>query len=167
MVQGLVIRAPARVFEVAPNTVLHWLIEAAEQLRAFSAAFLCALHLEPLQLDEVSAVLHDCKAGAISDDEAIQRLERAPSWVWTAMDPTSKLLVVVEVGSRTLAMAQRVVHPVTGMWAPGCVPLFVTDGLKDYGTALLTPFGYWMQPERRQAAGPMPKPRGMPLPALC
>src|SRR5215510_13662207 len=50
-------------FEVAPTTVLHWLIEAAEQLRAFSASFLCALHLEQLQLDEVYAVLRDCKAG--------------------------------------------------------------------------------------------------------
>jgi IS1 family transposase len=166
LAEGLGIRATARVFEVAPTTVLHWLVEAAEQLRAFSASFLCALHLEQLQLDEVYAVLRDCKAGAISDDEAIQRLERSPSWVWTAMEPTSKLLVVVEVGSRTLAMAQRVVHQVTRMLAPGCVPLLVTDGLKDDGTALLTHCGYWRQPERRQATGPMPKPRWMPLPAL-
>jgi hypothetical protein len=82
------------------------------------------------------------------------------------MDPTSKLLVVVAVGSRTLAMAQRVVHQVTQVLAPGCVPLFVTDGLKDYTMALLTHCGYWMQPERRQDKGPMPKPRWMPLPAL-
>ena len=57
------------------------------------------------------------------------------------MDPRSKLLVVVDVGSRTLAMAQRVVHQVTEVLAPGCVPLFLTDGLKDYATALLTHFG--------------------------
>ena len=82
------------------------------------------------------------------------------------MDPTSKLLVVVDVGGRTLAMAQRVVHQVTQMLAPDCVPLFLTDGFKDYATALLTHFGYWMPPERRQATGPMPKPRWMPLPAL-
>src|SRR3989442_11989762 len=82
------------------------------------------------------------------------------------MDPQNKLLVVVDVGSRTLAMAQRVVHQVTQVLAPSCVPLFLTDGLKDYGTALLTHFGYWMQPERRQDKGPMPKPRWMPLPAL-
>jgi hypothetical protein len=52
LAEGLGIRATARVFEVAPNTVLHWLVEAAEQLRAFSASFLCDLHLEQLQLDE-------------------------------------------------------------------------------------------------------------------
>ena len=166
LAEGLGIRATARVFEVDPNTVLQWLVEAAEQLRAFSAYFLCDLHLEQLQLDELYAVLRDRKAGEISDDEAIKRLERSPYWVWTAMDPTSKLLVVVDVGSRTLAMAQRVVHQVTQVLAPGCVPLFLTDGLKDYATALLTHFGHWMQPERRQDKGPMPKPRWMPLPEL-
>src|SRR5215510_7472777 len=82
------------------------------------------------------------------------------------MDPQSKLWVVVDVGSRTLAMAQRVVHQVTEMLARDCVPLFVTDGLKDYATALLTHFGHWRQPERRQDKGPRPKPRWMPLPAL-
>jgi len=166
LAEGLGIRATARVFEVAPNTVLQWLVAAAEQLRAFSAYFLCDLHLEQLQLDELYAVLRDRKAGAISDDKAIRRLERSPYWVWTAMDPKSKLLLVVDVGSRTLAMAQCVVHQVTLAMAPHCVPLCLTDGLKDYGTALLTHFGYWMQPERRQDKGPMPKPRWMPLPGL-
>jgi IS1 family transposase len=166
LAEGLGIRATARVFEVDANTVLSWLVEAAEQLRAFSVYCLCDLHVEQLQLDEVYAVLRARKAGEISDDEAIRRLERSPSWVWTAMDPTSKLLVVVDVGSRTLAVAQRVVHQVTQVLAPDCVPLFLTDGLKDYATALLTHFGSWMHPERRQAKGPMPKPRWMPLPEL-
>jgi IS1 family transposase len=166
LAEGLGIRATARVFEVAPNTVLQWLVEAAEHLRAFSAYFLCNIHLAQLQLDELYAVLRDLKAGAISDEEAITRLERSPSWVWTAMDPQSKLLVVVEVGSRTLAMAQRVVHQVTQVVARDCVPLFLTDGLKDYGTALLTHFGQWLHPERRQERGPRPKPRWIPLPEL-
>jgi IS1 family transposase len=166
LAEGLGIRATARVFEVAPTTVLQWWVEAAAQLRAFSASFLCNLHLEQLQLDEWYAVLRDLKAGEINNDEASRRLEHSPSWVWTAMDPTSKLLVVLEVGSRTLAMAQRVVHQVTQGLAPGCVPLFLTDGLKDSATALLTHFGQWMQPARRQDKGPRPKPRWMPLPPL-
>jgi IS1 family transposase len=166
LAEGLGIRATARVFEVAPTTVLQWLVEAAEQLRAFAAYFLCDLHLEQLQLDELYAILRERKAGEISDEEAMKRLERSPYWVWTVMDPTSKLLVVVEVGSRTLAMAQRVVHQVTEALAPGCVPLFLTDGLKDYATALLTHFGQWMHPERRQERGPLPKPRWIPLPEL-
>src|SRR5690349_6897215 len=150
MVQGLGIRATGRVFEVDANTVLHWLEEAAEQLRAFSASFLCDVHVEQLQLDELYAVLRDLKAGAISEDEALERLERSPDWVWTAMDPTSKLLVVVDVGTRTLAMAQRVLHQLVQVLALGCVPLFLTDGFNEYRTAILTHFGHWVQPERRQ-----------------
>jgi hypothetical protein len=50
--------------------------------------------------------------------------------------------------------------------APGCVPLFLTDGFTEYATALLTHFGPWVQPARRQATGPAPKPRWMPLPQL-
>src|SRR5215813_11476986 len=69
LAEGLGIRATARVFEVAPNTVLHWLGEAAEQLRAFSASFLGDLHLEQLQLDELYAALREFKAGEISDAE--------------------------------------------------------------------------------------------------
>src|SRR5712692_3180237 len=57
LAEGLGIRATARVFEVAPNTVLAWLVEAAEQLRAFSAHFLCKVHANQLQLDELYAVL--------------------------------------------------------------------------------------------------------------
>jgi hypothetical protein len=82
------------------------------------------------------------------------------------MDPKSKLLVVVDVGTRTLAMAQRVLHQLVEVLAPGCVPLFLTDGFKEYKTAILAHFGHWIQPERRQDKGPMPKPRWMPLPSL-
>jgi len=45
LAEGLGIRATARVFEVDPNTVLHWLVEAAEQLKAFSAYLLCTVHV--------------------------------------------------------------------------------------------------------------------------
>jgi hypothetical protein len=78
LAEGLGIRATARVFEVEAHTVLHWLAEAAEQLRAFSRYFLCDLHVEQLQLDELYAVLRQVKAGEISDDEALDRLERSP-----------------------------------------------------------------------------------------
>jgi len=142
LAEGLGIRAAARVFEVDPNSVLSWLVEAAEHLRAFSRYFLCDIHVEQVQLDELYAVLRDCKAGEMSNDEAIARLERPPYWVWTATDPKSKLLVVVDVGTRTLAMAQRVVHHLHQVLVPSCVPLFLTDGFKEYTTAILTHFGH-------------------------
>jgi IS1 family transposase len=154
------------VFEVDPHTVLHWLVEAAEQLQAFSRHFLCNVHVKQLQLDELYAMLRAIKNGALSDDDAIKRLERSPHWVWTAIDPESKLLVVIDVGTRTLAMTQGVVHQVAQMLAPDCAPLFLTDGFRAYMTALLTHYGDWVQLSRRQATGPPPKPRWMPRPGL-
>jgi IS1 family transposase len=166
LAEGLGIRGTARVFEIDPNTVLQWLVEAAEQLRAFSQYFLHDVRVQQVQLDELFALLSAVKAGEVSEAEAIERLERSPQWVWVAMDPESKLLLAIDVGHRTLAMAQRVVHQVVQVLAPDCAPLFLTDGFREYMTALLTHYGQWVQPPRRQSKGPMPQPRWMPLPGL-
>ena len=112
--------------------------EAAEQLRAFVQHFLHDIRVHQVQLDEVFALLSAVKVGEVSEAEAIERLERSPQWVWVAMDPESKLLLAIDVGDRTLAMAQRVVHHVAQILAPDCAPLFLTDGFREYLTALLT-----------------------------
>jgi IS1 family transposase len=166
LAEGLGIRAVARVFEVDPNTVLAWLVEVADHLQAFSQYFLHEVHVNQVQLDELFALLSAVKDGEVTEAEAIQRLSRSPHWVWVAMDPESKLLLAIDVGERTLAMGQCVVHQVAQVIAPDCAPLFLTDGFKEYITALLTHFGQWVQPPRRQAHGPAPKPRWMPLPGL-
>jgi len=166
LAEGLGIRAVARVFEVDPKTVLHWLVEAADHLKVFSQYFLHDVRVTQVQLDELYALLSAVQAGAISEAEAITRLSRSPHWVWAAIDPVTKLLLTIDVGDRTLAMAQSVVHQVAQVLAPGCVPLFLTDGFKEYTTALLTHFGQWVQPPRRQDKGPAPKLRWMPLSGL-
>src|SRR3989442_7692212 len=166
LAEGLGIRAVARVFEVDPNTVLHWLVEVADHAATFSQYFLHAVRVTQVQLDELFALLSAVQAGEVSEAEAITRLSRSPHWVWVALDPVRKLLLTIDVGDRTLAMAQGVAHQVAQALAPGCVPLFLTDGLTAYAMALLTHFGYWVQPPRRQATGPAPKPRWMAVPQL-
>jgi IS1 family transposase len=166
LAEGLGIRAVARVFETDPTTVLCWLVEAADHLEAFSRYFLRDLDAEQVQMDELFALLSAVKDGEVSERQAITRLSRSPHWVWIAMDPVCKLILAVDVGDRTLAMAQRLVHQVTQVLASHCAPLFLTDGLRDYLTALVTHYGRWTQPVRRQATGPQPKPRWMPLPGL-
>src|SRR2546429_727648 len=109
LAEGLGIRGTARVFEVGPNTVLQWLVEAAEQLQAFSRHVLHDVRVRQVQLDELFARLSAVKAREVSAAEASARLERSPQWVWVALDPESKLLLAIDVGNRTLAMAQRVV----------------------------------------------------------
>src|SRR5262249_17857060 len=138
LAEGLGIRGTARVFEVDPNTVLQWLVDAAEQLRAFSQHFLHDVRVQQVQLDELFASLSAVKDGTVSAAEAIECLERSPQWVWVAMDPESKLLLALDVGHRTLAMAQCFVHHVVQVLAPDCAPLFLTDGFREYLAALLT-----------------------------
>src|SRR5215472_9405441 len=166
LAEGLGIRAVARVFEVDPNTVLQWLVEVADHATAFARYFLHDVRVTQVQLDELFALLSAVKTGEVSEAEAVERLSRSPHWVWGAIDPVTKVLLAIDVGDRTLAMAQRVVHQVVQVLAPGCVPLFLTDGFKEYTTALLTHSGHWVQPPRRQATGPVPKPRWLPLPQL-
>src|SRR5215475_9723969 len=166
LAEGLGIRGTARVFEIDSNTVLGWLVEAAEHLHAFSAYFLHALHLNQVQLDELYAVLSAVRDGDMSEAEAIAQLSRSPHWVWTAIDPETKLLLSVQVGARTLAMAQAMLHHIAQVLAPGCVPLFLSDGYPHYLTAIVAHFGHWVHPPRQRATGPAPKPRWMPQPGL-
>jgi hypothetical protein len=85
--------------------------------------------LNQWQLDELYAVLRAGKDGALSEDDALPRLERSPRWAWTARDPESTLLLAIDVRDRTLAMAQRLVHQVVQVLGPGCVPLFLTEAV--------------------------------------
>jgi hypothetical protein len=86
--------------------------------------------------------------------------------MWTAIDPESKLLLAIEVGPRTLEMAQRVVHRVAQRLASSCVPVWLSDGFKGYLPAIVGHCGWWVHPARRHDKGPWPKPRWMPLPGL-
>jgi len=162
LAEGLGIRGTARVFESDANTVLRWLMEAAEQLQAFSAYFLHDLHLNQVQLDELYAILSAVKDGEMSEDAAIDHLSTSPRWVWTAIDPESKLMLSAQPGDRSPAMAQAVLHQIAQMLAPGCVPLFLSDGNPSYLPAIVGHFGQWVQLPRRHAKGSAPKPRWAP-----
>ena len=42
-------------------------------------------------------------SGEIREEQALKHLERSRHWVWTAIDPESKLLLAIDIGPRTLA----------------------------------------------------------------
>jgi IS1 family transposase len=70
--------------------------------------------------------------------EAITRLSRSPHGVWGALDPVTKLLLTIDVGDRTLAMAQRVVHQVVQVLAPALAA--IEQVLAAYGWHINTAF---------------------------
>jgi hypothetical protein len=128
LAEGLGIRAVARVFEVDPNTVLPWLVKAPDHTAAFSRDVVHDVRVAQVPLDELFVLLRAVKAGEVSEAKAIKRLSRSPNGVWGALDPVTKLLLTIDVGDRTLVMAQRLVHQVAQVLVPGCVPMFLTDG---------------------------------------
>jgi transposase-like protein/IS1 family transposase len=161
LAEGLNLQASARVFGVDPNTVKACLARAAEHMEAVSHYLIHDLHLTQVQVDELWSLVQE-------GDQPRARSGRrhACDWVWTAVDPFSKLWLATVVGDRSLAMAQLLIHAVVIVLAPGVVPLFLSDQLAHYATALLTHFGQWVTVERRSKYGPAPKPRWVPLPEL-
>jgi transposase-like protein len=62
-------------------------------------------------------------------------------WLWVAVDPLSKIMVVLRLGPRTQDAAHRVVHDLSGRLAPGCIPVCTSDGLNHSFYALTAHFG--------------------------
>jgi transposase InsO family protein len=60
------------------------------------------------------------------------------------MDPLTKLIPVLHLGARTQNAAHAVVHELRQHLAPGCLPIFTTDGLNLYFYALTAHFGVWV-----------------------
>ena len=117
-------------FTVDPHTVLQWLAEVAAHLQA-SPSISAPRSCHPGQLDELYALLRRSMTG----ESAGGRLA-TPHTLSTlglvAIDPVTQAAPGARRRDRTLAMAQRVVHQVVQVLAPGCVPLFLTDGFKEY-----------------------------------
>jgi hypothetical protein len=76
--EGLGLRAVARVFAVDPNTVLTWVLQAADHAADFSRAFLHGVDVMHVQWGELFAVVSAGTAGEIRGAEANQRLSHSP-----------------------------------------------------------------------------------------
>ncbi len=88
--------------------------------------YFCNPQLPHLQLDELRTRL---------------RSYTQVLWLWLAIDPITKLMPVLHLGPRTQNMAHMVIHSLRQILAPGCLPLFTSDGLNLYFYALTAHFG--------------------------
>jgi IS1 family transposase/transposase-like protein len=134
LAEGLDPSAAERVFGFRQATITTWLTRAGEHAHTLHERFFCHLHLPHLQLDELRTRLHCAK-------EVL--------WLWLAIDPCTKILPVLALGPRTQHMAHLLIHSLRQMLAPGCLPLFTSDGLNLYFYALTAHFGHWLPVRRR------------------
>jgi IS1 family transposase/transposase-like protein len=134
LAEGLDLSAAERVFGYRQATITTWLTRAGEHAQTLHEHCFRNLHLPHLQLDELRTRLRNTK----------QVL-----WLWLAIDPTTKLLPVLHIGLRTQNMAHTVIHSLRELLAPGCIPIFTSDGLNVYFYALTAHFGTWREEKRR------------------
>jgi IS1 family transposase len=134
LAEGLDPSAAERVFSYRQATITTWLSRAGEHAHTLHERFFFHLHLPHLQLDELRTRLRSAKHVL---------------WLWLAIDPLSKSIPVLHVGPRTQTSAHTVIHSVRQSLAPGCIPLFTSDGLNLYFYALTAHFGHWLQVGRR------------------
>jgi IS1 family transposase len=134
LAEGLDASAAERVFGYRQATITTWLTRAGEHAQILHECSFHHLHLPHLQLDEL---------------RTRRRNAKHVLWLWLAIDPLSKCIPVLHVGPRTQNSAPQVMHSVRQILAPGCIPLFTSDGLNLYFYALTAHFGQWLQESRR------------------
>lgn len=115
-------------------TITTWVTRAGRHAEILHQRCFHNLRIPYLQLDELRTRLRSAK----------QVL-----WLWLATDPCTKLLPVLQLGPRTQNMAHLLIHTLRQSLAPGCLPLFTSDGLNLYFYALTAHFGQWLVTGRR------------------
>jgi len=129
LAEGLSIAAAVRVFGHRHATITTWLTRAGEHSATLHDRYLHNLVLPHLQLDELRTRLRN-RAHTL--------------WLWVAVDPISKLIPGLHLGSRTQDAAHSLIHDLHQKLAPGCIPVFASDGLNQYFYALTAHFGQWV-----------------------
>ncbi len=128
--------AAARVFGHGPATITTRLARSGEPSAALHHRWFRNLQLRHVQLDELRTRL---------------RSRTHVLWLWLAVDPLTKLIPALQLGTRTQHAAHAVVHDLRQRLAPGCTPVFTSDGLNVYFYALTAHFGQWMAGMGRRA----------------
>jgi transposase-like protein/IS1 family transposase len=134
LAEGLDASAAERVFGYRQATITTWLTRAGEHAQTLHERSFCHLWLPHLQLDELRTRL---------------RSYQHVLWLWLAIDPLTKIVPVLHLGPRTQNVAHRVIHSLRQILAPGCIPLFTSDGLNLYFYALTAHFGQWLEVGQR------------------
>jgi IS1 family transposase len=86
-------------------------------------------------------------------------------WVWLSFDPVHKIVPAFVIGKINQDNADLLLQKTKAV-NDGSLHVFFSDQRPHYKEAILKSFGHWVQPERRGARGPFPKPRLKPPPDL-
>jgi IS1 family transposase/transposase-like protein len=128
LAEGVDIAASSRIFGYRERAISRWLGRAAVHGERLHWRYLHELEVHHVQLDELVTKVRT-------------QVERV--FVWTAVDAQTKLLLATHIGRRTQADANLILHRVKATLAATCIPIFTTDGLRQYFYAITAHFGHW------------------------
>ena len=135
LAEGLDASATERVFGSRQATITSWLTRAGEHAQSLHERCFHTLQIPHLQLEELRTRL---------------RSHKQVLWLWLAIDPLTKILAALQLGPRTQHMAHSLIHSLRQILAPGCLPLFTSDGLNLNFYALTAHFGHWREEVSRR-----------------
>ena len=131
LAEGVDVSVLERVWHVGEGTLRTWLTRAGLHAAKVHEHFFQRLRLDHIQLDELWA-----------------HVRQESQEVWVALEATTKIVPVIQLGPRTLERAYAVVHELRGRLQLGAtLPVFSTDGLCLYFYALTAHFGHWIWPD--------------------
>jgi IS1 family transposase len=133
--KGMNIADISEVLGHSPTTITRWLARDGQHSEHLHGHLFKGLTIVHIQVDElVSKVRRWAKR----------------VWVWTAQDAQSKAWLAWHVGGRAQADAHRLLHRVKQILVRECVPVFTSDGLRQYFYALTAHFGVWGEQEGKR-----------------
>jgi len=134
LAEGVAVATLVRVFGHEEATITRWLTRAGKQAELLHDYYFHDVHLDHVQVDELYAKVRG----------------EGKRWVWAGIDPRTKIVPRLHVGQQTTADAHCFPHDFTRRLATDCVPVFTSDGLRQYFWALTAHFGHWAQEPRRR-----------------
>ena len=137
LVEGMSMRATARVAEVSTNTVAKLLSDAGFACAAYHDETVRNVKARRVQCDEIWSFVY-------AKEKNVPRAKRAPVvagdvWTWTALDADSKLIIAYEVGDRSGMTAIDFMDDMRSRLAYRVQ--LTTDGHKAYFEAVEGAFG--------------------------
>jgi transposase-like protein len=126
----------ARVLGHCEETIARWQARAGRHASLLHDLYFRDLELPYVQVDELQT--------------KIRAYPGQKAWLWAAIDPQTKIVptLTLTIGGRKTIHAMVFIHDLVLRLVKECIPLFTSDGLRQYFWAITAHFGRWILPPR-------------------
>jgi len=108
--EGVGVRATARLLGLDKDTVSRVILRAGQHCARVLLSLLTSLELKETQPDELWTI---CKKKKCSDSQEELECQYGQTWIWTAIDAPTRLLITFWIGRRELDDARRLIKDLT------------------------------------------------------